>query len=149
MGRAAWIIVVTIVVVGGLALVGSASSSGPSEDATARSEPPPTTTTTEPPPEGVIIVRITGGAFRPSNLDVDLNEATVVQWRHEDDPDYTYILESRDKDENGDPLFVSPELAFGDTFEVDFGELEPDIYRYFSFLGNNRIPGTVDTRPQQ
>jgi hypothetical protein len=32
---------------------------------------------------------------------------------------------------------------------VDFSELEPNIYRYFSFLGNNRVPGSIDTRPEQ
>jgi hypothetical protein len=97
----------------------------------------------------VAIVRITGGAFRPSNLDIDLDVITLVQWRHEDADDRVYVLESRDVDENGDPLFISPELHTGDVFEVDFGEFVPDIYRYFSFLGNNRIPGTVDSRPAQ
>ena len=148
MGRATAIILVTVILVGGLALVGAASSSGPSDEATVASEAPPTTTTTEPPPAGVTIVRITGGAFRPSNLDVDLTVAPIVQWRHEDRPQFTYVIESRESDENGDPLFISPELMNGDVFEVDFSQFEPDIHRYFSFLGRQRIPGTVDTRPK-
>ena len=43
----------------------------------------------------------------------------------------------------------SPLLTPGDTFQVDFSGLETAIYRYYSFLGNNRIPGSIDTRPQQ
>jgi hypothetical protein len=149
MRRLSSIIIVTIVVVGGLALIGASTSSGPTEEAAAKEERPPITTTTEPPPEGVTVVKITGGAFRPSNLDVDLTVTPLVQWRHEDTAERTYVIVSRKVDDNGDPLFTSPELGPGDTFEVDFSAYEPDIYRYSSFLGNNRIPGTVDSRPQQ
>ena len=149
MGRATWIIVVTVVVVGGLALVGATSSSGPSENAIAKDEAPPSTTTTEPPPPGIVVVKIIRGAFRPSNLDIDLTETPIVQWRHEDRDTFTYIIESTNQDENGDPLYISPELSQGDVFEVDFSEFEPDIYRYFSFLGLQRIPGSVDSRPEQ
>lgn len=149
MRRLSSITIVTIVIVGGLILIGASTSSGPSENAAAKEERPPTTTTTEPPPEGVSIVKITNGAFRPSNLDIDLNVTPIVQWRHEDSAERTYVLQSRDLDENGDPLYESPELSAGDTFEVDFSQFEPNIYRYISFLGNNRIPGTVDSRPQQ
>lgn len=149
MRRWSSIIITTIVVVAGLILIGAGTSSGPSEDAAAKEERPPTTTTTEPPPEGVAIVKITGGAFRPSNLDIDLTLTPIVQWRHEDEPDRLYVITSRDVDDNGDPVFISEEMTTGDVFEVDFGAMEPDIHRYFSFLGNNRIPGTVDSRPQQ
>ena len=149
MGRLTSIIIFTIVLVGGLMLIATTSSSGPTDAVAVAEERPPVTTTTEPPPEGIAIVKITGGAFRPSNLDVDLDVVQVVQWRHEDDPERVYVIVSRDRDENGDPLYESPELTTGDRFEVDFSEFETDIYRYFSFLGNNRIPGTVDTRPQQ
>ena len=84
MRRLSSIIIVTVAIVGGLLLIGTSTSSGPSEDAAAASVRPPTTTTTEPPPEGVAIVKITGGAFRPSNLDIKLEETPVVQWRHEE-----------------------------------------------------------------
>jgi len=149
MRRTSSIIIATVVIVGGLTLIGATTSSGPSEDAAAKDERPPITTTTEPPPEGIAIVKITGGAFRPSNLDIDLTVTPIVEWRHEDDPSRVYVIESRDTDENGDPLFVSPELHPGDVFSFDYSEVEPDIHRYFSFLGLNRIPGTVDSRPTQ
>jgi hypothetical protein len=149
MRRSSTIIIATIVIVGGLLLIGATTSSGPSADAVAKDERPPVTTTTEPPPEGVAIVKITGGAFRPSNLDIDLTVTPIVQWRHEDDPSRTYVIQDRTLDENGDPLYVSPELSAGDTFEVDFSIWETNIYRYGAFLGNNRIPGTVDSRPSQ
>jgi hypothetical protein len=126
-----------------IALFLSACASGPSDTALASGKQPTTTTTTEPPPEGIVIVVIEGGRFRPSNLKVDLDEFQIVEWRHEDVPEREYTLEAR----NGE--FTSPVLAPGDTFQVDFSEFEPGIYRYFSFLGNNRIPGSVDTRPAQ
>ena len=149
MGRATAIILATVVVVGGLALIGASTSSGPSDDATVASEAPPTTTTTEPPPAGVTVVTLKGGAFRPSIINIDLTTAPIVQWRHEDRPTFTYVIESRETDDNGDPLFISPELNNGDVFEFDFSTLPEDIHRYFSFLGLQRIPGTVDTRPDQ
>lgn len=126
-----------------LAMAGSACASGPTEQVLAAARVPQTTTTTEPPPEGIIVVTINNGAFRPSNLKVDLTQEWIVEWRHEDLPDREYVIEAR----NGE--FTSPPLNQGDTFQVDFSEMEPDIYRYFSFLGNNRVPGTIDTRPDQ
>jgi hypothetical protein len=117
--------------------------SGPSEEALARDRAPATTTTTEPPPEGVAIVRIVNGAFRPSNLHMDLEGEFIVQWVQEDAPDTEYVIEAR----NGE--FMSEPLQPGDVFEVDFSGMEPGIYRYFAFQGNNRIPGSVDTRPDQ
>ena len=49
----------------------------------------------------------------------------------------------------GSRPFQSEELVFGDVFAVDFGQLPPDIYRYFALAGFNRLPGTIDTRPKQ
>ncbi len=126
-----------------IALVAVACSSGPTEEVLAAARVPQTTTTTEAPPEGVIVVRINNGAFRPSNLDVDLTQAWIVEWRHEDTADREYVISAR----NGE--FESPPLNTGDVFQVDFSGMEPDIYRYFAFLGNTRVPGTVDTRPDQ
>ena len=133
--RFRWLVVAAI-----LALMASACASGPSSDDL---RPPTTTTTTEPPPEGVIFVSIQNGSFRPSNLDVDLDTTPIVRWVHEDDPEREYVIEAR----NGE--FSSGPLTTGDTFEFDFSTLEPNIYRYFSFLGLTRVPGTVDTRPDQ
>ncbi len=136
--RARWIPMIAII-----ALLLSACASGPSDAALAGGREPTTTTTTEPPPEGVVIVVIEGGRFRPSNLKIDLNEFQIVEWRHEDVAEREYTLEAR----NGE--FTSDLLTPGDTYRFDFSELEPGIYRYFSFLGNNRIPGSIDTRPAQ
>ena len=133
--RFRWLVVVAV-----LALVATACASGPSSDDL---RPPTTTTTTEPPPEGVIIVSINNGAFRPSNLDVNVEETPIVRWVHEDTAEREYVIEAR----NGE--FISPPLNTGDEFEFDFSTLEPAIYRYFSFLGLTRVPGTVDTRPEQ
>ena len=136
--RARWVMVTTII-----ALVISACASGPSDAALESGKVPVSTTTTEPPPEGITIVIIEGGRFRPSNLSLDLEESWIVEWRHEDVAEREYTIEAR----NGE--FTSELMTPGDTFQVDFTELEPGIYRYFSFLGNNRIPGSIDTRPEQ
>jgi hypothetical protein len=101
------------------------------------------TTTTEPPPEGIVVVIIESGRFRPSNLKLDLDEEWIVEWRHEDSAEREYVLQGR----RGE--FESPPLNTGDTFQFDFRELEPDIYRYYSFLGNTRVPGSIDSRPAQ
>ncbi len=90
-----------------------------------------------------MIVIITNGSFRPSNLDVDITKTPIVRWVHEDVAAREYTITAR----NGE--FKSPLLTPGDTWEVDFSEFEPAIYRYFSTLGNTRVPGTVDTRPEQ
>lgn len=145
--------VIGIVVVLGLVVV--ACGSGPSPAARERNQQPSTTTTTEPPPEGVVIVSIENGRFTPSNLEIDLSETWIVEWRHNDEPvtlaDGTvqsreYQIISRDRDEDREFLFESPVLQFGDTFQVDFQEFPEDLYRYNTFLGNQRIPGLVDTR---
>ena len=46
-------------------------------------------------------------------------------------------------------VFESPVMQFGDIYEFDFSDLEPDLYRYNTFLGQQRIPGLVDTRPSR
>ena len=46
-------------------------------------------------------------------------------------------------------MFESELLLPGNTFEFDFSGLEPAIYRYYTFIGNQRIPGMVDTRPER
>lgn len=121
----------------------AACGSGPSEAVAAAGREPQATTTTEPPDEGVVVVSITNGSFRPSNLKLDLNEEWIVEWRHEDDPEREYVLEAR----NGE--FESPTLAQGDTYQVDFSQLEPDIYRYNMWIGQQRLSGFIDTRPDQ
>ena len=136
--RARW---VTIIIA--IGLLTGACSSGPSDAALEGGRVPVSTTTTEPPPEGIVVVLIEGGRFRPSNLKVDLNTEWIVQWQHGDSAEREYVIQER----NGE--FESETLTPGDTFEVDFRDFEPGIYRYFSFLGNNRIPGSIDTRPSQ
>ncbi len=137
--RTRWVMLTVI-----LALLLGACASGPSESAIAADKAPTTTTTTEPPPEGIVVVIIEGGRFRPSNLELDLNEFWIVEWRHEDSEEREYTIEARDGEWEASPL-----LTPGDSFQVDFSGMEPDIYRYYSFLGNNRIPGSIDTRPEQ
>lgn len=137
--RLRWVSVTII-----LALGLSACASGPSDQAVEANRQPTTTTTTEAPPEGVQVVIIEGGRFRPSNVKLDLNEIWIVEWRHEDEADREYTLEAGAGDWE-----TSPTLAAGDTFQVDFSQLPPDIYRYFAYLGNNRIPGSIDSRPTQ
>lgn len=126
-----------------VALVAAGCGSGPSEAALAQNRTPQTTTTTEPPPEGVVIVRITNGAFRPSNLKVDCSVDSTVEWRQEDTSDREYVLEAR----NGE--FTSPPLVTGDTFEWPICDFEPGLYRYFATIGRTRIPGSIDSRPEQ
>lgn len=144
---------IAVMVVLGVVLV--ACGSGPSESALERNQQPSTTTTTEPPPEGVVFVVIENGRFSPSNLEIDLSESWIVEWQHNDAPvtlaDGTvrsreYQIISRDRNEDRTFLFESPVMEFGDTFQVDFSELDEDIYRYNTFLGQQRIPGLVDTR---
>lgn len=148
--------VIGLMIVAGLVLAGCAS--GPSPEAIARNEAPSTTTTTEPPPEGVVYVIINNGRFSPSNLSLQLADQWIVQWQHNDAPialaDGTtttreYQIISRDKKDDGTPLFESPVMQYGDTFEVDFSAFPEDVYRYNTFLGAQRIPGLVDTRPSR
>lgn len=136
--RPRWVLMTVII-----ALLLGACSSGPSDAALESGKTPVSTTTTEPPPEGIAVVIIEGGRFRPSNLKLDLDQEWIVEWRHEGIAEREYTIEAR----NGE--FKSEVMTPGSVFQVDFSELEPAIYRYFSFLGNNRIPGSVDTRPEQ
>lgn len=129
-----------VVALSALFIVGAACASGPSSPDL---RPPTTTTTTEPPPEGVFVINITNGAFRPSVLALDITTTPIVEWRHDDLARFEYTITS-DED-----LFESPVLAQGDTFQFDFGDLPPSIYRYTATLGRNRIPGSIDTRPSQ
>jgi len=122
------------------ALVLSACGSGPSPQALARNEPPPTTTTTTLPPEGVAVVTITNGKFTPALLELDLEKQWIVRWIN-DDPPREYVLTAKE--------FESPTLLPGDSWEFDFSGLKPAIYRYRTFIGNQRIPGMVDTRPER
>jgi hypothetical protein len=124
-----------------LGLVLAACSSGPSPQALARNEPPPTTTTTTQPPEGVVVVTIKNGKFTPALLEIKLEEQWIVRWVNEDPP-REYVIAVRG-------VFESPTLVPGDAFEFDFSALEPDIYRYYTFIGNQRVPGMVDTRPER
>ena len=39
--------------------------------------------------------------------------------------------------------------AGSDTWQFDFRDLEPALYRYNATIGLARLPGTVDTRPAQ
>ena len=119
----------------------SVFSSSPSDDVVEAGRAPTTTTTTEPPPEGVVIVRIDNGVFRPANLAIDLDETQIVQWINEDPREYVII--------GTGGTFESPPLAQGDSFEFDFSTLEPSIHRYNAVIGFQRIPGSVDTRPEQ
>lgn len=132
---------VTLIAV--IALLLGACSSGPSDSALDSGKEPTTTTTTEPPPEGIVVIIIESGRFRPSNVKLDLNKEWIVRWRHEDTPEREYTIQARDGE------FESEVLQPGDEFEVDFRQFEEDIYRYFSFLGNTRVPGSIDTRPAQ
>lgn len=148
--------VIGLVIAASLVLAGCAS--GPSPAALARNEPPSTTTTTEPPPEGVVFVIINNGRFSPSNLSLQLADNWIVEWQHQDPPvqlaDGTtrtreYQIISRDKKDDGSPLFESPVMQYGESFQVDFSEFPEDVYRYNTFVGAQRIPGLVDTRPSR
>lgn len=136
--RARWVLATAT-----FALLVGACASGPSDAALASGRAPQSTTTTEAPEEGSVVIIIEGGRFRPSNLKLDLSQAWIVEWRHEDSAEREYTIEAR----NGE--FESGLLTPGDVFSVDFREFDEGIYRYFSFLGNNRIPGSIDTRPDQ
>ena len=88
-----------------------------------------------------MIVRVNNGVFRPANLRIDLAVTQTIQWINEDDREYVIV--------GSGGTFESPPLAQGDTFEFDFSTLEPAIHRYNAVLGFQRIPGSVDTRPEQ
>lgn len=133
--------ILVIVVFAVLILVGATRSSSPSNATQESGRAPTTTTTTEPPPEGVTIVRLSNGVFRPANLAINIDEVQVVQWINEDPREYVIV--------GSGGTFESPPLNQGDTFEFDFSTLEPAIHRYNALIGFQRIPGSVDTRPEQ
>ncbi len=124
-----------------LLVVGTTLSSQPSQATQDAGRTPTTTTTTEPPPEGVVIVHLENGSFRPSNLRLDLDVAQIVQWINDDDREY--ILSA-----TGD-FFEPVTLPPGATYEFDFSTLDPAIHRYSALIGFQRIPGSVDSRPAQ
>ena len=124
-------------------LVLASCGSGPSEDALAEG-PPVTTTTTEPPPEGVKVVRISNGVFRPQILEFQLSEASTVEFQHQDRDRFQYTITWEN-----DVFPDSPELSRGDVYSVDFSTLPPGFYRYSATLGLNVIPGSIDTREEQ
>lgn len=126
-----------------MSVLAAACGSGPSQQALDSNQLPATTTTTEPPPEGVALVEISNGAFSPANLEIDLTTTWIVEFRNEDPP-REYQITSRTPG-----LFETPVLKPGDSFQVDFSKFPPDLYRYNTFLGNQRIPGLVDTRPSR
>lgn len=123
-------------------LIATACASGPSPQALERNQIPAVTTTTEPPPEGVIVVVISNGRFAPSNLSLNLETHWIVRWENQDPP-REYVITERTGE------FESPVLAPGDSFEVDFSELPEALYRYNTEIGNQRIPGLIDTRPSR
>lgn len=139
------ILILTLVIA--LGMVAAACSSGPSDDVLASGRKASITTTTEPPPEGVFVVSIVDGAFRPSNVAIDVTVTPIVEWRHEDAADREYIIEARKRDD--EVPFISETLQNGDVFQVDFSLLPLDIYRYGANIGLTRVPGTIDTRPEQ
>jgi hypothetical protein len=133
-------VLLVVGVVAVLFVAGLAVASSPSADVSEAARLPTTTTTTEPPPEGVFVITIDNGSFRPSNVLLDLNEVWVVKWINDDPREYLLA------DKGG--LFETT-LAQGAEFEFDYSTLEPGIYRVFATVGFQRIPGTIDTRPEQ
>jgi hypothetical protein len=134
-------VVFVAVVFGLLILVGSTITSAPADNVVEADRQPTTTTTTEPPPPGVTFIVIANGSFSPSILAMDLNEVQIVEWTNEDPLEY--ILSS--STEEWEPVTLNK----GDQFEFDFSTLEVGIHRFHASIGFNKIPGSVDTRPDQ
>ena len=134
-------IVFVVVVFGLLIVVGNINTSAPSASVIEADRQPTTTTTTEPPPPGVAFVVISNGSFQPSILELDLTDIHIVQWTNEDALEYEFS--------SADDLWETFTLSEGDQFEFDFSTVEPAIYRQKASIGFNRIPGSVDTRPEQ
>jgi hypothetical protein len=132
--------VFVLVVFVALIVVGTLKTSNPSDATVESDKQPVVTTTTEPPPDGLAVVRIDNGVFRPANLNINLDEIWIVRWVNDDDVEY--LLQGTEDE-------FEVKLGPGDEFEFDYSGLEPDIYRYRAFVGFNRIPGSVDTRPDQ
>lgn len=132
-----------------ITLVAAACGSGPSPEAVARDRRIATTTTTEPPPADTTVIKIVNGAFAPAIVEIDLDVTPIIEWRHEDTRENAVYVISTTTRVDGELPFQSEELVFGDVFRVNFGELPPNIYRYFALAGFNRLPGTIDSRPSQ
>lgn len=128
-----------VVVLAGAVLV-AACASGPSPEAITGDRRPVATTSTIPLPEGLFKIDISNGAFQPAVVELDLDEFQIVLWENTDDREY--VITSRNRGE-----FQSPTLLLGDTFEFDFTTLEVDVHRYFLEIGNQIVPGLIDTRP--
>jgi hypothetical protein len=127
--------VAVIIVIGGLAV-----QSSPSDAVTDKAAAPTTTSTTLPAPQGDEVVRISNGSFRPSNVKLALEETWIVKWVNEDPREYFLA------DKTG--LFEAP-LPPGAEFQFDYSTVEPGIYRVSATVGAQRIPGTIDSRPDQ
>jgi hypothetical protein len=136
MKSAAFVVGVFVVLVA----IGTLRTSGPSDATVESAKQPAATTTTEAPPEGISVVQIDNGVFRPANLKMDLEKAWIVRWINDDDVEY--LLQGTEDE-------FEVQLGPGASFEFDYSTLEPDIHRYRAFVGFNRIPGSVDTRPEQ
>lgn len=129
-----------------LLIFAGSCASGPSEAAKLRDVAPATTTTTVPLPEGIQLVKILNASFQPSVLDLDTTEVPIVRWENIDEVEYTIF--SRDKTD-GVPIFESPVIPPGGTWDFDFTSLDLGVYRYFIVRGAQTIPGLVDTRTAQ
>ena len=136
MKSASFVLIVFVVLVA----IGTLKTSGPSDATVESAKQPAVTTTTEPPPEGIAVVHIDNGVFRPANLSLNLEKEWIVRWINDDDVEY--LLQDTE-----DEFEVT--LGPNDEFEFDYSTLEPAIHRYRAFIGFNRIPGSVDTRPDQ
>ena len=86
-------------------------------------------------------MRLSNGVFRPANLKLNTAEIQIVQWVNEDPREYVLV--------SSEGAFESQPLGQGDTFEFDYSTLDPGIHRYNALIGAQRIPGSVDTRPDQ
>jgi hypothetical protein len=129
-----WIVFVVLVAIGTL------KTSGPAEATLEAGKQPAVTTTMKPPPGGIAVVHIGNDVFRPANMSLDLEQEWIVRWVNDDDVEY--LLQDTEDE-------IEVKLGPSDEFEFDYSTLEPGIHRYRAFIGLNRIPGSVDTRPEQ
>jgi hypothetical protein len=134
-----------------MSFVVAACGSGPSPEALERNERPSTTTTTEPPPEGVYTIVIENGKFTPANNRFSIDDFWIVRFENQDPP-REHVVETR----RGE--FESPVLQPGDSWEFDLLTLDDpeteeneaeDLIRYQMFIGQQRVPGIIDTRPER
>jgi hypothetical protein len=96
------------------------------------------TTTTLLPVRLPTVISIENGAFRPAVLDLTESDSGVISFTNEDDLEYEIIA----LDGDFEPFSLGP----GETFVLDFYELERKVIRYRTTLGVQTIPGLVDTR---